>query len=125
MQNYPDTDTYILAQDKAVQPILQQIRKEIQKAAPDAIEKISYGMPAYDYFGVLVYFAAWKNHIGFYALPDTNIQFKKELMPYRIAKGSIQFQLSEPIPFALIRKIVALRVKENLAKKKAKKAGKK
>ncbi len=97
-----------------VQLILQQVRDTIQKAAPEAEEIISYGMPAYKYHGMLVYFAAFKNHIGFYALPTGNIAFQKELSIYKIGKGSVQFPLNQPMPLDLISKIVVFRIQENL-----------
>ncbi|HOZ51143.1 MAG TPA: DUF1801 domain-containing protein [Chitinophagaceae bacterium] len=119
MKTYKDIDEYILAQDESVRPRLQKIRSLIQQTAPDAIEKISYGMPAFHLHGNLVYFAAWKNHIGFYALPSGNATFQKQLEKYHTAKGSIQFPLSEPLPEKLIVDIVKFRVKENLAKVKS------
>lgn len=101
---------------KEVQLILEQVRETIQKAAPEAEEVISYGMPAYKYHGMLVYFAAFKKHIGFYALPTGNLAFQKELSLYKTGKGSVQFPLNQPIPFSLISSIVAFRIKENLKK---------
>jgi len=92
----------------------------IQTAVPEAEEAISYGMPTFKLNGKnLVHFAAWKNHIGFYATPSGNVAFKKELSKYEGAKGSVKFPFDEPIPYALIKKIVVFRVKET--KQKAKK----
>lgn len=99
-----------------VQLILQQVRDTIQKAAPEAEEIISYGMPAYKFHGMLVYFAAFKNHIGFYALPTGNFAFQKELSIYKTGKGSVQFPLNQPMPLDLISKIVMFRIQENLKK---------
>jgi uncharacterized protein YdhG (YjbR/CyaY superfamily) len=123
MKKIENIDDYILAQEKQVQAVLQKMRLLIQEAAPNATEKISYGMPTFYLNGNLVYFAVWKNHIGFYATPTGNAAFEKELSKYHTAKGSIQFPLSEPLPEKLITKIVKFRVKENLEKKikKAKK----
>jgi uncharacterized protein YdhG (YjbR/CyaY superfamily) len=108
---------YIGSFPNDVQEILEEIRMTIQKAAPDAKEKISYSMPAFDQNGIVVYFAAFKNHIGLYALPSGHETFKEELSKYKSGKGSVQFPLNEPMPFALITKIVKFRVKENLEKK--------
>ena len=96
-----------------VQNILEKIRQTIQKAAPKAIETMSYGIPTFDLKGKhLVHFAAFKNHIGFYPTPTGIKKFKKEISSYTWAKGSVQFPLYKPIPFALVRKIVTFRVKE-------------
>ncbi|MBL7826386.1 MAG: DUF1801 domain-containing protein, partial [Saprospiraceae bacterium] len=95
------------------------IRRTIQEAAPDAVERISYGMPTYSQHGNLVYFAAYKHHIGFYATPTGHEAFKAELAPYKQGKGSVQFPLDQPIPFDLIRRIVKFRVETNLNKNKS------
>jgi uncharacterized protein YdhG (YjbR/CyaY superfamily) len=113
---------YIASFPKDVQKILESIRETVQKAAPEATEKISYGMPTFVLNGNLVHFAAFKNHIGFYPVPSGIEKFKKELSKYKGAKGSVQFPLDEPMPLELIRKIVKFRVKENLAKAKEKKS---
>jgi len=109
-------DEYIGAFPNDVQEILEKIRATIQKAAPDAKEKISYSMPAFEQNGVVVYLAAFKNHIGLYALPSGHETFKEELSKYKSGKGSVQFPLDQPMPFDLIAKIVKFRVKENLEK---------
>lgn len=109
-------DEYIGAFPNDVQEILEKIRATIQKAAPDAKEKISYSMPAFEQNGIVVYFAAFKNHIGLYALPSGHETFREELSKYKSGKGSVQFPLDQPIPFDLIAKIVKFRVKENLEK---------
>lgn len=121
-------DQYIAEFSDNTQELLKNIRNTIKKAAPDAEEKISYSMPCFYYHGNLVYFAAFKNHIGFYALPETNIAFQKELAPYKTSKGTIQFSYDKPIPYHLIEKIVEFRIQENLDKetlKKEKKLSKK
>ncbi|MFM9907883.1 MAG: iron chaperone, partial [Chitinophagaceae bacterium] len=82
---------------------------------------ISYGMPAYKLNGMLVYFAGYENHIGFYATPTGHASFKKELSIYRQGKGSVQFPIDQPLPLTLITKIVKYRVKENLQRIKTKK----
>jgi uncharacterized protein YdhG (YjbR/CyaY superfamily) len=97
-----------------IQKIAQQIRNIIKKEAPDSDESISYGMPAYKTFGKpLVYFAAYKNHIGLYATPSGHEKFAIALSQYKQGKGSVQFPLDAPIPYELIQQIVAFRVKEN------------
>ncbi len=116
-------DKYIASFPKDTQKLLEQLRATIMKAAPDAEEVISYQMPAYKYHGMLVYFAAYKDHIGFYPTPSGIEAFKKELSVYKNAKGSVQFPLDKPIPLQLITKIVAFRTRKNLerAERKAKK----
>ncbi len=114
-------DEYIAGFPTDVQEILQKIRMTIRKAAPDAQETISYKMPTFTLKGsYLVYFAAYKNHIGFYAAPRGNMEFKEELSVYESGKGTLQFPLDKPIPFDLISRIVKFRVKENLAEAAAK-----
>ncbi|SHM33540.1 iron chaperone [Flavobacterium chilense] len=113
-------DDYIGTFPNDVQEILEKIRVTIQKAAPDAKEKISYSMPAFEQNGIVVYFAAFKNHIGLYALPSGHEAFKDELSKYKSGKGSVQFPLDQPMPFDLITKIVKFRVQENLEKAKKK-----
>ena len=107
-------DQYIAGFPTDVRAILETIRETIKKAAPDAEETISYQMPAFKLKGYLVYFAAFKNHIGFYPMPSAIEQFKKELSVYEGAKGSVKFPLDRPMPLVLIGKIVKFRVKENL-----------
>lgn len=117
MNNKPnDINEYIAAFPENVQKLLEQIRSIIQKAAPEATEAISYAMPTFKLNGILVHFAAFQNHIGFYALPSGNEAFQKELSAYKTGKGSIQFPINEPLPEALITKIVKFRVQENLEK---------
>ena len=114
-------DGYIASFPKEVQVVLEQIRKTIRKVAPGAVEAISYQIPTFKLNGSnLVHFAAWKEHIGFYATPSGNAAFKKELARYKVAKGSIQFPLDEPIPYDLVTKIVKFRVQETQVKKKTK-----
>jgi len=116
------TDEYIAGFPGDIQVILNQVRATIQKAAPDAEESIAYGMPAYKLKGKpLVYFAGFKNHIGFYATPSGHSEFAKELSKYKQGKGSVQFPLDQPIPYDLIAQIVEFRVVENLEKVKTKK----
>lgn len=113
-----NVDAYIASFDAHQQEAMQQIRAIILQSAPDCEETISYAMPAYKYYGILIYFAAYKNHIGFYATPTGHAKFEKQLSKYKQGKGSVQFPLNEPMPLKLIEKIVIYRIKENLAKKK-------
>lgn len=114
-------DEYINSFPASTQVVLKQIRSTIKKAAPKAEEVISYGMPAYKLNGMLVFFAGYKNHIGFYATPTGHKTFEKELSVYKQGKGSVQFPIDEPLPLSLITKIVKYRVKENQLKAQAKK----
>ncbi len=109
-------DIYIEGFPKATQALLKQLRATIKKAAPNAEELISYQMPAYKYNGPLVYFAAYKNHIGFYPTPSGIEAFKKELLVYKGSKGAVQFPLDGKLPLDLITKIVKYRLKQNLEK---------
>jgi uncharacterized protein YdhG (YjbR/CyaY superfamily) len=114
-----EVEKYILAFPNEVQEILNKIRTLIKDAASEVTESIAYGMPAYKTNGKpLVYFAAFKNHIGFYATPTGHEQFLKELSKYKQGKGSVQFPLDKPIPYDLIGQIIKFRVQENLLKTK-------
>ncbi len=117
-KQFKTIDEYIKSFPKDIQTILVEMRRTIKKAAPEAIEAISYQMPTFKLNGNLVHFAAFKNHIGFYPVPSGIEAFKEELSPYISGKGSAQFPLDKPIPYELVEKIVAFRVKENMAKKK-------
>ena len=109
-------DAYIEAAPKAAQPMLSQLRELIKAAAPMAEERISYGMPFYEYHGRLVYFGGYRNHVGFYAaIPDKGL-YAGELKKYLDAKSTIRFPLGHPLPVALVTKVVKARVKENEAK---------
>ncbi len=112
----PDNiDEYISGFPVEIQEILTTIREIVRQEAPQAEERIRYRMPTFYLHGNLVHFAAFKNHIGIYPTPAGIEEFAEELSPYRTSKGAIQFPLNRPIPFGLIRKIVAFRVKQNLA----------
>lgn len=107
-------DEYINSFPESVGEILSKIRAIIFESAPDSIESISYGMPSYKYLNkVLVYFAAFKNHIGFYATPTGHQEFSADLSAYKHGKGSVQFPLDKPIPYDLIEKMTKFRVLEN------------
>ena len=116
--NYQSIDEYIAQFPPEIREKLQEIRKIIREAAPDAEEKISYRMPAFALNGILVYFAAFKNHLGFFPTASGVEGFKDQLTGYKISKGTIQLPLDQPIPVDLIRKIVRFRVEENLEKGK-------
>jgi uncharacterized protein YdhG (YjbR/CyaY superfamily) len=129
--NSTSVDDYIAAFPSATQQLLKRIRSIIRNTAPDAVESISYGMPAYKNNGKpLVYFAGYEKHIGFYATPTGHTAFKKELSSYKQGKGSVQFPLEEKLPVDLIERIVKFRLEETNTKKavpaekqKVKKAG--
>jgi uncharacterized protein YdhG (YjbR/CyaY superfamily) len=113
---YQTIDEYIQSFPPAVQKILTKIRQTIRQSAPGAGESISYRMPVFRLNGNLVYFAAFKHHIGFYPTASGIAAFKQELSAYQWSKGAVQFPLDQPIPYDLIKKIVVFRVQENLAK---------
>jgi len=123
-QKNPDVDKYISGFPKPAQKAMEQLRKIIRAAAPEAEEVISYQMPAYRYHGMLVYFAGYDAHVGFYPTPSAIAAFKKELSAYKSAKGSVQFPLDQPLPAALVKTMVEFRVQENEAKAGAKKQSK-
>lgn len=115
------TEEYIASYPREVQVVLRKVRQTIKKAAPGAQEKISYGLPTFTLNGNLVYFGGFKSHIGFYPIPTGITKFSKELSVYKQGRGSVQFPLDKPIPYGLITRIVKFRVKENLARAKARK----
>jgi uncharacterized protein YdhG (YjbR/CyaY superfamily) len=115
MAPFKTMDEYIASFPPDVQEILQTLRETIKQEAPDAKEAIKYGMPTFTFHGNLVYFAAWKKHIGFYPITGEMEAAIKELQDYKTSgKGTIQFPLSKPLPLPLIREIVGFRVRENL-----------
>ena len=117
-KQFKTIDEYIKVFPKDVQAILQRLRLTIRKAAPEAVETINYQMPTFKLNGKgLVYFAAFKNHIGFYPIPSGIDAFEKELSPYKQGKGSVQFPIGKPIPYDLVRRIVRFRAKENQQRK--------
>ena len=110
-------DEYISAFPKAVQTILKQVHHTVSTAAPDAAETISYGMPAFRCNGrVIIYFAGYAKHIGFYATPAGHTEFEKELSSYKQGKGSVQFPLDQPMPLNLISRIVKFKVQQQTEK---------
>lgn len=121
-----EIDKYISGFPADVQEVLKRIRTVIKNAAPEAEESMAYGMPAYKTHGKpLVYFAGYKNHIGFYATPSGHEEFEKDLSKYKQGKGSAQFPLDQPMPYDLIKRIVEFRVKENSDKAATKKSSNK
>jgi uncharacterized protein YdhG (YjbR/CyaY superfamily) len=115
----PETiDEYIAAAAKEVQTKLREMRECIRAAAPEATEGLKWGMPAFFYRRILVTFAAYKNHIGFYPTPSAVKSFAKDLSKFKTADASIQFPLDKPLPLALIRKITEFRVRESLEQDK-------
>ncbi|WP_300666426.1 DUF1801 domain-containing protein [Fluviicola sp.] len=119
---FTNVDEYLLEFENETRERLVAIRKLILETAPEVIESISYGMPAYKVNGKpLVYFAGYKSHIGFYATPTGHKAFEKELSKYKQGKGSVQFPLNEPLPIKLIKEIVLFRLAENKEKYGAKK----
>ncbi len=117
MNQVPKTiDEYIATFTEEVQQHLKQIREVIKKTAPQAEEKIGYGMPTFTLNGNLIHFAAYKNHIGLYPAPQALEEFKEELSGYKGSKGAVQFPLDEPMPLALIERITKYRIQKNLEK---------
>lgn len=112
----PNVDLYIAQFSPSTKELLEQLRHTIKNAAPEAEEVISYQMPAYKFHGILVYFAGYKNHIGFYPTGNGIENFKNELTPYKYSKGTVQFPLDQPLPLELIAEIVKFRVIQNLEK---------
>jgi len=118
---YKTIDEYIEHAPDDVRSILEKMRQTIRKVVPDATEAMGYGIPTFDLNGKhLVHFAAFKKHIGFYPTPGAIMAFKEDLADYKTAEGTIQFPLDQPIPYALVRKITAYRVKEVKAQAKTK-----
>lgn len=115
-KDFTNIDAYIAGFPIEVQEILEQMRMTIRKAAPDATETISYAMPAFKLKNNLVYFAAYKNHIGFYPTASAIKAFQQEIAVYKNSKGAIQFPIDQPLPLDLIAKIVTFRVNESLEK---------
>ena len=113
MRKFKTVDEYISAAPEDVRALLEKVRETIRQAAPKAEEVISYNIPAFKLNGMLVWYAAFKNHIGLYPRGSGIEAFKKELAGYKTSKGAIQFPLEKGIPTTLVKKIVKFRVKEN------------
>jgi len=114
---FKNIDEYIATFPKNVQIILEEFRQAVREAAPEAKEVISYQMPAFKQKGILIWFAAYENHIGFYPTASGIDAFKEKLSAYETSKGTVRFPLNKPIPSDLVKEIVLFRVKENLRKK--------
>jgi uncharacterized protein YdhG (YjbR/CyaY superfamily) len=121
---FQTVDEYVASFPPSTKALLQEFRKTIKSAAPGAEELISYNMPAFKLNGMLVWYAAYKKHIGFYPKTSVIEAFKKELSIFKGAKGSIQFPIDKPLPLNLVGKIVKYRVRENLEKQKMSKVNK-
>jgi len=113
-----DFEDYARRFPAPVARLLGKMRLTVRKAAPQAAEKISYGIPAFTQNGMLVWFAGFNKHIGFYPGAGAILVFKSELSGYKSAKGSVQFPLDKPLPLALVSRMVKFRVKQNLSRKK-------
>ena len=113
-------DAYIAGFPPDVRAILRKMRATIRKAAPDAAERISWGMPAYALDGMLAFFAAFEKHVSIFPGPSGIEKFRKELAAYGTSKGTVRFPLGKPVPYGFITRIVKFRVKENRAKAEAK-----
>ncbi len=113
MKKFDTVDEYINSFDSKEKEILLLFRKKIKELAPDSVENISYGMPGYKLEGKpLVYFAAFKEHIGFFPTPSGIEAFDEETKPYRNGKGTLQFKIDAPIPWGLVEKIIEFRVEQ-------------
>lgn len=118
----PETvDEYISTLPASIRPTLSKLRETIRKAAPQAEEKISYQMPLFKFKGVVAYFAAHANHIGFYPGPNAIVAFKQKLADYYTSKGTIHFLYGKPLPLKLISSIVKFNVQMNIEKEKLRK----
>lgn len=106
-------DQYIAESDPAARPLLTEIRRVVRAAAPDAEEVISYRMPAFTQQGILIYFAAFKHHIGVFPPVSGDAKLELALKPYMGPKGNLRFPMDRPMPYALIRRIVKLKVAQN------------
>jgi uncharacterized protein YdhG (YjbR/CyaY superfamily) len=116
MKKPATVDVYIQTFPLEVQKQLNEMRQVIRENAPEAEELISYSMPAYKQNGMLVWFAAHSNHVGFYPRGSGIEEFREALKGYKVSKGTIQFPLDKPLPVELIAKIVQFRIVENMQK---------
>ena len=117
---FKSVDEYLSVFPAATKSVLQEMRDTIKKAAPQAEEVISYNIPAYKFNSILVYFAGYANHIGFYPTGSGIEAFKKEFSVYKNSKGAVQFPIDKPLPSALITKVVKFRINQTQQKQKNK-----
>lgn len=117
MQHYESIDEYIANFPEEVQAKLRQLRDTIAAVAPEAREKIAYGIPTFTFHGNLVHFGASKTHVGFYPGPEGVAQFKNRLKDYGTSKGTVRFPLDKPLPLDLVHDIVLFRVAQNAKKR--------
>ena len=113
MKKFQSVDEYLSALPQPARDAAASLRQAIRQAAPQAEETISYNMPAFKWNGILVWYAAFKNHIGFYPKPSAIAAFQAELAPYKTSKGAIQFPMAQAIPTSLVKKMVKFRIQEN------------
>ena len=118
-QRFTTIDEYIGTFPKETQAILEKVRQSIRKAAPDAVETISYDMPTFDLKGKhLVFFAGWKHHISLYPIPAGDAAFQERIAPYKRVRSTLQFPLDKPVPYDLVEQIVGLLVLEKPEKER-------
>jgi uncharacterized protein YdhG (YjbR/CyaY superfamily) len=120
MEKYNTVSEYMAAVPSKSRGLIKELRSIIKKEVPDGEELISYGMPAFRWNGMLVWYAVNKEHLGLYPTPSAIIKFSKELKVYKTSKGAIQLPLDQPLPLGLIKNIIRFRMEENLIKAEAK-----
>ena len=114
---YTTIDEYISTFPEDIQAVLEKVRQSLQKAAPETVETMSYGIPTFNLNGKhLVFFAGWKHHISLYPIPAGDEAFQQELSHYKRAKGTIQLPLNKPIPYDFVEKMVTLLMRESSEK---------
>lgn len=113
---FKSVEEYFAALPVKTRKILKEVRKTIKDAAPEAEEVISYNIPAFKLKGVLIWYAAFKEHISLFPKTNAIAKFKKELSTYDVSKGTIKFPLHKKLPLSLISKIVKFRLEEQLKK---------
>lgn len=113
-----NVDKYIEQFPPEIRELLEQMRATVRAAAPDAEESISYAIPSYKLNGMLVHFAAFSKHVGFYPGAGAIAAFPDELAGYKTSKGTVQFPFRKPLPLELVTRIVRFRIEQNLEKKK-------
>lgn len=123
--NFESVDEYLASQPAAVRAVLERVRRAIRKAVPDAVERISYQMPSFKLPGGAgaLYFAGWKEHVSFYPASERLVaEFRDELVPFDVSKGTIRFPLARRVPVVLIGRLAKFRAQELVANKKSKSA---